>query len=183
MTIFLAAFMASLSIAAPDLLADASQKRKLQILMDLDPHFPKPIAKIVADYSYESNGMVSAGDFHTCVVKADGTIRCWGDNSDGQAVVPAGFISGVSQVSAGYDQTCVVKADGTLGCWGRNQHGQATVPAGFISLLAPSLADAGERKRSKFSDRLKTTIKPGRRFKAFKNWVSSHLDLKTKTKP
>src|SRR5580658_1991913 len=133
MTIFLAAFMASLSIAAPDLLADASQKRKLQILMDLDPHFPKPIAKIVADYSYESNGMVSAGDFHTCVVKADGTIRCWGDNSDGQAVVPAGFISGVSQVSAGYDQTCVVKADGTLGCWGRNQHGQAVVPAGFIS--------------------------------------------------
>src|SRR5580704_15543778 len=135
MTIFLATLMASLSIAAPDLLADASQKRKLQILTELYPHFPPPIAKIVADYAYESNGMVSAGFLHTCAVKADGTLGCWSEKYFGQIEVSAGFVSGVWQVSAGHAHTCAVKDDGTLGCWGgydygENDYGQAVVPAG-----------------------------------------------------
>jgi alpha-tubulin suppressor-like RCC1 family protein len=32
---------------------------------------------------------LSAGGGHTCGVKIDGTIVCWGDNSYGQATPPA----------------------------------------------------------------------------------------------
>ena len=53
--------------------------------------------------------------YHTCGLKTDGTLACWGENSYGQATPPAGTFS---QVSAGDDHTCGVRTDGTLACWG-----------------------------------------------------------------
>ena len=69
---------------------------------------------------------VSAGYLHTCGVRTDGTLACWGGNSDGQATPPDGTFT---QVSAGYLHTCGVRTDGTLACWGRNDSGQATPPS------------------------------------------------------
>ena len=50
---------------------------------------------------------VSAGDYHTCGVKTDGTVACWGDNDDGQAPVvtlsPATLPDGIAGSS--YSQT------------------------------------------------------------------------------
>ena len=34
---------------------------------------------------------VSAGGDHTCGMKADGTVVCWGKNTSGEATPPAGF--------------------------------------------------------------------------------------------
>ncbi len=59
---------------------------------------------------------VSAGAHHTCGLKTDGTLACWGRNDYGQATPPAGTFS---QVSAGGYHTCGLKTDGTLACWGR----------------------------------------------------------------
>gem|GEM_PF-2698881 len=70
---------------------------------------------------------VSAGEYHTCALKADNTLACWGSNHYGQATPPAGAFQ---QVSAGYLHTCALKADNTLACWGDNEYGQATPPAG-----------------------------------------------------
>src|SRR4051794_31415380 len=39
---------------------------------------------------------VSAGGGHSCGLRTDGTVSCWGDNSDGQASAPAGTFSAVS---------------------------------------------------------------------------------------
>src|SRR6266550_7986051 len=74
---------------------------------------------------------VSAGGYHTCALRTDGSVACWGDNSHGQATPPAGTFT---QVSAGGFHTCGLRSDSTVACWGSNlgarapYGGQATPP-------------------------------------------------------
>ncbi|MGB6895137.1 MAG: RCC1 domain-containing protein, partial [Dehalococcoidia bacterium] len=65
---------------------------------------------------------VSAGSFHTCGVRTDGSLACWG-NEYAVATPPAGTFTAVS---AGDNYTCGVRTDGSLACWGDNDYGQAT---------------------------------------------------------
>ena len=66
---------------------------------------------------------VSAGVSHTCALKTDRTVACWGDNGYGQTDARAGTFT---QVSAGNFHTCAVQTDGIVACWGNNVEGQAT---------------------------------------------------------
>ena len=77
---------------------------------------------------------VSAEDSHTCGVRSDGSVACWGRSGLGAATPPAGsFVS----VSAGAFHTCGVRSDGSVACWGDNSYGRATPPAGsFVSVSA-----------------------------------------------
>ena len=68
---------------------------------------------------------VGAGDWHTCGVKTDGSVACWGFNVFEQSIPPAGTFT---QVSAGYAHTCGVKRDESVACWGNNDQGQSTPP-------------------------------------------------------
>jgi hypothetical protein len=40
---------------------------------------------------------VSAGHYHTCGLKTDGTLACWGDNSYGQASPPTAPVGGIAE--------------------------------------------------------------------------------------
>jgi len=78
---------------------------------------------------------VTVGGYtHTCALKQDGTVWCWGDNHSGKlgdgtttdryTPVLVQNLSGVVQVTGGYAHTCALKGDGTVWCWGQNYYGQ-----------------------------------------------------------
>jgi hypothetical protein len=72
------------------------------------------------------SGRVAAGGTHSCAIKADDTLVCWGS----QGGVPAGLGS-VDQVAAGGKHDCAIKSDDTPICWGDDSEGQSTLPPGI----------------------------------------------------
>ena len=95
------------------------------------------VRKTEVDYNLGREfASVSAGDLHTCGVRTDGSLACWGHNHLGQALPPQGEFA---SVSAGYSHTCGVRDDGSVACWGSNGDGQASAPAGTFSSVSAGL--------------------------------------------
>ena len=57
---------------------------------------------------------VSAGSHHSCGLRTDGTIACWGENTWGQVDAPAGTFT---VIAAGWQHSCGLRTDGTIRCW------------------------------------------------------------------
>jgi alpha-tubulin suppressor-like RCC1 family protein len=114
---------------------------------------------------------LAVGREHSCARLADGTLWCWGLNSDGQlgtgdtvdaktAVKITGITTAVA-VAAGDYHSCAVLADGSAWCWGRNDNGQlgndsiiaawAPVQAGRIS-TATAIAAGGSHSCARLGD-------------------------------
>ncbi len=85
---------------------------------------------------------VFAGGSHTCALRDDNTLWCWGGNRFGQLgtgapegrLVPTKVLDGVTGAYAGGAHTCAIKSDGSLWCWGNNQYGQLGGDVGPQSL-------------------------------------------------
>ncbi len=77
---------------------------------------------------------ISAGEQHTCALRNDGAIFCWGLNTDGrlgdgttttrEAPVQVSGLANATDISAGMTRTCAVVADGGAWCWGLGTSGQ-----------------------------------------------------------
>ncbi len=78
---------------------------------------------------------VSVGERHSCGIRLDGTLWCWGSDELGQVglgaldvTLPAQIGSGAwRQVAAQGSQTCAIADDRSLWCWGNNGLGQLGV--------------------------------------------------------
>ena len=90
---------------------------------------PTPIS------SSDTFSAVSAGGRHTCAIRDDGELLCWGDGdwtASGSTTAPdvttptvvPGFTKGIVAVSAGGQHTCAVDAAGRLYCWGKTSYGR-----------------------------------------------------------
>jgi alpha-tubulin suppressor-like RCC1 family protein len=98
---------------------------------------------------------IAAGWDHSCAVKPNGSVRCWGANSDGQlgnsstltsltpvAIANANKVQPAAVISASAKHTCAIRRDGTVWCWGDNFYGtlgngsttSSTVPVGVADV-------------------------------------------------
>ena len=82
---------------------------------------------------------VAAGSTHTCGIRENEEIVCWGNNDNGQTDAPAGSFTAVS---ASFYYTCAIRENGEIACWGRDS-GQTDTPEG--SYTAVSAGSSGLR--------------------------------------
>ena len=74
-----------------------------------------PLSSSTFSSSASKYQAVDAGKNHTCGIKLDNTLECWGDNTQGQTNAPEGqFLS----VSAGGVYSCGINFENQLACWG-----------------------------------------------------------------
>jgi len=81
---------------------------------------------------------VSGGEWNGMVLRSDGSVSVWGDETYGQTVVPAPN-SGFTAVATGGYHCLGLRSDGSVAAWGRNNHGQCDVPGPnthFVSIAA-----------------------------------------------
>ena len=145
-----------------------------QINITINDHSPAPINyygdSITLNYNQTMTpitvietepDLIAAGEDHTCAIKADGTVRCWGEGSghrlgygnNGDRSTPTATASlGTNRtavdITAGDTHTCAVLDDGTVSCWGSNAFGELgdgttttrTTPTQTLSLGRPAVA-------------------------------------------
>ena len=86
---------------------------------------------------------VSAGEQHTCGVKTNGSVACWGDDEYGQSTPPSGKFA---SVSAGDRHTCGVKTNGSVACWGDyDEESIRQMPGEFTSISVSFIDTCGVR--------------------------------------
>src|SRR5208282_693602 len=100
---------------------------------------------------------------HTCALLSNGTVECWGYNSNGQlgngtttnsstAVAVSGLSGAATAIAAGQDHTCALLSNGTVECWGYNSNGQlgngtttnSSTPVAVSGLSGATAIAAGE---------------------------------------
>jgi alpha-tubulin suppressor-like RCC1 family protein len=114
---------------------------------------------VVDDHGAPITGVtaIAAGAAHTCALRADKTIVCWGDDSAGQlgrggalpgadanpVPAPVGLTS-IAAIAAGGRHSCAALDNGAVWCWGANDAGQlGSAPSAGASMPLEVVDRAG----------------------------------------
>ena len=100
----------------------------LSYIVEPLPEVVEPGVVESLDWVSTSRGVIAVGVSHTCALRADRTVVCWGYNKYGQTSVPDSVQGETVQIVAGDFHTCAVQADRTVVCWGDRSYGQTSVP-------------------------------------------------------
>ncbi|HEY1538246.1 MAG TPA: fibronectin type III domain-containing protein [Solirubrobacteraceae bacterium] len=82
-----------------------------------------------------ADATIAAGATHTCAVRTQGHVACWGTglggllgDDDYDAIAPSPVeaigLTDAVEVAAGIEHTCALRAGGQVDCWGRGRYGQ-----------------------------------------------------------
>ena len=105
----------------------------------IDPHSPPCEAFTAIDTASQ----------HSCGIRTNGTIACWGNNEGGQAEPPNGSFKAVS---AGGDHSCAIRTDNTLTCWGANWYrAMDTLNARYTAVTSGASHSCGLRNDATIS--------------------------------
>jgi hypothetical protein len=117
-----------------DRIAAAGGTRRSRLAMDLST-MTATLAATFAELGAcrDPHAQVSAGTYHTCGLRTDGTIACWGRDLSGESTPPSGTFR---HIAAGGGHTCAVRTTGEVACWGRNDRGQLIAPSGTFVAVA-----------------------------------------------
>ncbi|MDA8838039.1 hypothetical protein N9N26_02120, partial [Candidatus Poseidoniales archaeon] len=97
---------------------------------------------------------VSSGQYHTCAILDDGSLKCWGQGTSGQLGIGSTIAQNTPQlvnlgtgrtavsVDLGNSNTCVILDDGTLKCWGQGNGGQLGIGSN-VNQITPQTVDLG----------------------------------------
>ncbi len=75
----------------------------------------------------EDEPQICSGWGHSCGIRKDGTIQCWGQNDNGQREPPEGEFVKLGCADRG---ACAIDSDGRITCWGGNVLGEGDAPGG-----------------------------------------------------
>jgi len=111
-------------------LGDGTDTGPVRCGSDHEPCSPTPV--VVKGIARATS--ITAGALHSCASLADGAVKCWGDNLDGQlgngtmtnrlTPVAVRGITTAAQVTASAFNSCALLADGHVVCWGANGDGE-----------------------------------------------------------
>jgi Regulator of chromosome condensation (RCC1) repeat len=74
---------------------------------------------------------VTPGWSHTCAIRLDDTVACWGEDSwTGKTHPPGGAFA---EIAAGQEHTCGLRFSGAVECWGFDREGQIQAPSGTFT--------------------------------------------------
>ena len=104
-----------------------------------------------------AQNQINAGEQHSCAIRTNNTVACWGRNDFGQRELSSSPDPNVHAntkflaVSAGLQHACGIKADGTVVCWGRRANNrtnltsnpQLDVNTKFLAVSAGDLHSCG----------------------------------------
>jgi alpha-tubulin suppressor-like RCC1 family protein len=101
---------------------------------------PNPVLNSAGTGPLGNQVWISASQYDSCSVQADGSARCWGLNQFGvlgdgtqaprsrpsgvKAASGTGFLANVKTISASPTHTCALLKTGVVDCWGFNSSGQ-----------------------------------------------------------
>ena len=90
---------------------------------------PDPADQQTSRPADQQTSIISAGRGHSCGIRADRAVVCWGSGWRGDFPL-ASYDANFTAVSAGGWQSCGIRTGRTITCWGRNPDGETDALSG-----------------------------------------------------